>query len=422
MSYAQAQYVIDEVQSNSLRDQVSGIPPKVFNHGVSGGARKILIWFSPEDTVIEGQKICTVGGIKIRYKDTGFPIDPWDGLDGGDITGQELLNHNSQTRAYEIMGLTNGKLYYVKLFPYSDHNVFCYDNLYSHEAVPSEVPPDPPEPEGPGDITFTGQMELVTSNPTQYYAKLKTSGTLRFSKISEVDIFLVGGGAAGGNAIWNPDLPRSGSGYGGGGGYTKTYKKANSGYKDGNEYIVYPSVDIPVTVGSGGNASSIVIPTNSSGTNTITLTAPSGSGKNGGSGGGSEYVLAQLPAYSRPGQNGGSNGSSGSGQIDLGFPGGTGQGHTTQEFGETSSSGFKYGAGGGSGAILNYSDSIPGDGGVNGGGRGGSGYYQVHANGIDGAVNSGSGGGGGGVNNPNAGTGGAGGSGIVIIRWRETNT
>ena len=56
----------------------------------------------------------------------------------------------------------------------------------------------------------------------------------------EVDVFLVGG--VGG-----------GSGDAGGGGYTKTFKSNNIGWKDGNSIPVVSGQTIPITVGRGGN-------------------------------------------------------------------------------------------------------------------------------------------------------------------------
>lgn len=61
---------------------------------------------------------------------------------------------------------------------------------------------------------------------------------------TEVDVFLVGGGG--------------GSGYnensaGAGGGYTKTFKKDTTGWKDGDAIPVTPGQAIPIIVGAGGN-------------------------------------------------------------------------------------------------------------------------------------------------------------------------
>lgn len=67
----------------------------------------------------------------------------------------------------------------------------------------------------------------------------------------EVDVFLVGGGAGGGNGYATPA--------GGGSGYTKTYKKSNTSsgsyndwVKDGDAIKVRPGQEIMIHVGKGG--------------------------------------------------------------------------------------------------------------------------------------------------------------------------
>ena len=61
----------------------------------------------------------------------------------------------------------------------------------------------------------------------------------------EVDVFLVG---AGGGCSHNSGLGVPG---GGGGGYTKTYKKDTAGYRDGNAITVTPGQTIEIIVGAG---------------------------------------------------------------------------------------------------------------------------------------------------------------------------
>lgn len=62
---------------------------------------------------------------------------------------------------------------------------------------------------------------------------------------TEVDVFLVG---AGGGCSHNSTLGVPG---GGGGGYTKTYKKDTAGYRDGNAITVTPGQTIEIIVGAG---------------------------------------------------------------------------------------------------------------------------------------------------------------------------
>ena len=60
----------------------------------------------------------------------------------------------------------------------------------------------------------------------------------------EVDVFLVGGGGGSGY---------NGNAAGAGGGYTKTFKKDTTGWKDGDAIPVTPGQAIPIIVGAGGN-------------------------------------------------------------------------------------------------------------------------------------------------------------------------
>lgn len=143
---------------------------------------------------------------------------------------------------------------------------------------------------------------------------------------TEVDVFLVG---AGGGCSNNS---RYGVPGGGGGGYTKTYKKDTAGYRDGNAITVTPGQTIEIIVGAGVR------------------------GANGG------YSQFMSSLYRAEGGhlsqwNGDGNGGSGGvgvgrsthsvgGSDGTGSGGTSGQGHTTRDFGE--SNGKRNAAGGAS--------------------------------------------------------------------------
>lgn len=96
-------------------------------------------------------------------------------------------------------------------------------------------------PGGLPSFTYTGTFELTDEGKTDgvqnWQLKLKTSGTLTFSRVNpKVDLFLVGGGG-GGRA---PAYSRGGCG--GGGGYTTTIKGFSPAKE--TEYVV--------TIGAGG--------------------------------------------------------------------------------------------------------------------------------------------------------------------------
>ena len=245
------------------------------------------------------------------------------------------------------------------------------------------------------EFTYTGDYEIVndsdepiTVSQGNWKIRFLTSGTLTFTNLNGaedgIDVFLVGGGASGG-----------GRG-GGGGGYTKTQKSVS----------VNAGIEYPIIVGAGGLAptTSNRVPPNAGGaTSAFGLTANGGDTStngdypsSGGSGGGSGKVGGA-------GYSGGSDGSSGGGDV-----GGSGQGTTTREFGE--STGKLYAGGGGGGAVTTNETSSGGAGG--GGDGGGVGADPRPKNG-----DANTGGGGGGLGNLySSATYASGGSGIVIIR------
>lgn len=228
------------------------------------------------------------------------------------------------------------------------------------------------------DISYTGTKTVIDDGNGHWRIKLLTDGVLTVAKPISINAFLVGGGGAA-NA--------GGFTGGGGGGYTTT---GNASLSVGTNYTV--------DIGAGGNAG------DGAATTAFSLTAnggklavsSDGKGGAGGSGGGGNG--------STTGGAGGSNGSNG---TQGSWPGGTGQGTTTREFGEAG--GDLYGGGGGGGVNSAGSEANYGVGGAGGGGRGGS--YTTSA--TAGTANTGGGGGG---SSQSGGNGAQGGSGIVVIR------
>lgn len=143
---------------------------------------------------------------------------------------------------------------------------------------------------------------------------------------TEVDVFLVG---AGGGCSHNSSM---GVPAGGGGGYTKTYKRATTGYRDGGAVSVIPGQVINIVVGagvSGNNGGYSQFLNSNYRANGGHLSQWNGDG-NGGSGG----VGVDRSTHSVGGSDG------------TGSGGTSGQGHTTRDFGE--SNGKRNAAGGAS--------------------------------------------------------------------------
>lgn len=183
-------------------------------------------------------------------------------------------------------------------------------------------------------ITFTGGNEniRIENGDSVYDWKIYIlgSGTLTFTdETPDIDVFLVGGGAAG-NYAWE-------RGAGGGSGYTKTV--SGLGIKTGTNY--------DIIVGAGGIGSQKAGGMAGGATSAFGYTASGGSalssngnyGGNGGSGGGSGSKNGDDDNIWISSGVGGKDGANGAG----GKPG-TGQGTTTREFGE--SDGILYATGG----------------------------------------------------------------------------
>lgn len=260
-------------------------------------------------------------------------------------------------------------------------------------------------------FTYTGQYNIRKDGVVE----LLTSGTIVFLEPKVIDLFMVGGGGAGG---LNTSKYQNGYGGGGGaGGYTKTIKRVQVG-----------SSPIQVTIGAGGlpgnsgyNGGATAWGANSvnGGSGNIMSglgTATGQSGANGGSGGGGGVVSNSDFG------TGGSDGNSGESGYPTSTHGGAGQGMSTREFGEAG--GKLYAAGGGGGRYLVSNTPVASAGGSGGGGTGAwagsqTEQYQAAAAGI---ANTGSGGGGGarrfyeGTGIEIIGSPGSGGSGIVCFR------
>lgn len=251
-------------------------------------------------------------------------------------------------------------------------------------------------------FTYTGTYNIRKDGVVE----LLTSGTIVFLEPKVIDLFMVGGGG-GGSGIRSGDTTQHGYG-GGGGGYTRTIRRLN----------IAANTSIPVTVGSGGASGQNGGTTAFNAISVLGGDSPKGNltkRKNGGAGGsGGGGGVDSNSDYGA----GGSDGTAGENGYPTTTLGGTGQGFTTREFGE--SAGKLYGGGGGGGRYMAASSPVVSMGGAGGGGAGGwygakAALYQAAAAGV---ANTGGGGGGGALwdsvndNTPGA----SGGSGIVCFR------
>ena len=245
-------------------------------------------------------------------------------------------------------------------------------------------------------FTYTGNYKVRDDGVVE----LLTSGTIVFLEPKVIDVFMVGGGAGGGN------LKGAGGGNstgGGGGGYTRTIRRVN----------ITSNASLQVIVGAGGSlqaiggASSFGSDYTVEGGKTVNGIVNGGAGGSGGGG-----AVVSNSDYGSGGYDG-NNGESG--YVSGGATGGVGQGFTTREFGEVT--GKLYAGGGGGGRYIAGGTFVTSQGGSGGGGSGACGHNSDAQPAAAGVANTGGGGGGAATSgNGVLGNGGTGGSGIVCFR------
>lgn len=269
-------------------------------------------------------------------------------------------------------------------------------------------------PQYGNNFTYTGEYVIVPENDTDWKVKFLTSGTFTATDALLIDVFAVGGGGSGSNASTYGGASAS-TGAGGGGGYTTTqksvYLEKDRSYEivigDGGSAVANSGSNQYGYSGKNGGVTSGFNITANGGVGGLGGTSGNyiGDGGSGGSGGGAAAINASN-ATAGVGGSDGSNGSNGAAPYGTLHNGGTGQGSTTREFGE--STGDLY-AGGGGGSYRNGTTTAAG-------GEGGGGTGNGAVNGTNnGTTNTGGGGGGQGYGGTQRNSG-AGGSGILIIR------
>ena len=114
-----------ESLSQEIADGGSGgiAPSNTVSFSATAGNGEVKLFIKePSDTVIDGQTLCTVAGVKIMRKDTDYPNTEKAGVEVLDIKREDFGKY--ATIPYKDTGLTNGTTYYYTAFPYSDYNVF----------------------------------------------------------------------------------------------------------------------------------------------------------------------------------------------------------------------------------------------------------------------------------------------------------
>lgn len=101
-----------------MRHMFGGIAPSnmiAFSVAANNGHARLTVTL-PQDTVIDGQTLCSVGGAVIRRKTTDYPKDEFDGDFVADITTSGNVD--------DVSASVPGMDYYYAAFPYSTNDVY----------------------------------------------------------------------------------------------------------------------------------------------------------------------------------------------------------------------------------------------------------------------------------------------------------
>lgn len=134
MGYAEAQYTADELLAHLDLTEGSGLPPTTMDCSVQAGINKsINCYFLPSNTVIDGNTLCIVKGVRIVASSTGMPENIYDGEITADVT-DNVFGHSSDPY---VLTVPDYGTWYVRYFPYSDQNVYNYSDEHKFQVVVS---------------------------------------------------------------------------------------------------------------------------------------------------------------------------------------------------------------------------------------------------------------------------------------------
>lgn len=323
---------------------------------------------------------------KVIYKIDSQPENPNDGT----------VVYTGTGTSTEAAGLQDGVIYYFAV--YTIGKTGKYRDPVVQQYIPKIYPM----------YTYTGQHTLIKDELDHWRVKFLSSGVLTWlSEDAEIDVFLVGGGASG-----------SSSG-GGGGGYTATHKKVS----------MSKNQRVQIQVGAGGASGNRSSGNDGGASSFDSFSARGGSSSHNGGGSGGSGGGGSVTGLTKTAGAGGTDGGSGGGRASSGahyreYSGGSGQGKTTREFGDSGAD--LYSGGGGGSCRHSGGGSVTGAAGAGGGGTpilAATGRYtggtisDFFAGGKAGGGYGGGGGGGDSANAVNYGNGGGSGAqGICIIR------
>ena len=129
-------------------------PKDVTNASITNGNGKVSIsWTDPDDVTLEGITLSTWAGTKLVMNENNYPTNENDGT----VILNSTTKNQYQNTGYEVTGLTNNKMYYFALFPYSTDGIYNYSEAGRLLGKPSLVKLDPCT-----DMKATATMGKVT--------------------------------------------------------------------------------------------------------------------------------------------------------------------------------------------------------------------------------------------------------------------
>lgn len=129
-------------------------PKNVTNASITNGNGKVSIsWTDPNDVTLEGITLSTWAGTKLVMNESNYPTNENDGT----VVLDSTTRNQYQSTSYEVTGLTNNKIYYFALFPYSTDGIYNYSEAGRLLGKPSLVKLDPCT-----DMNATATMGKVT--------------------------------------------------------------------------------------------------------------------------------------------------------------------------------------------------------------------------------------------------------------------
>lgn len=102
---------------------------------VAGDGTLTIKWSDPDDTVVEGQTICTWSKTKLVMKTGSYPSNE----DDGTLVVTNSVRNQYAVNGYQITGLVNDTTYYFQLFPISDGNAVNRNVANRGNGTPKDV-------------------------------------------------------------------------------------------------------------------------------------------------------------------------------------------------------------------------------------------------------------------------------------------